>query len=87
MSRSGQNRVGVARKQSHVQDAWGITVSELQASRMLCSVRPQIEGKEDSDDGCSETMLDEILSLSELAFWMDYDDLDPCHSNNGEFLF
>ena len=70
---------------AHVEDAWGVTVTELQASRIASTIRPPVEGKEDSDDGCSDAVMDE-LSLSELAFWMDYDDLEPSNSINGEIL-
>ena len=65
-----------------MEDAWRLTVSELQASRIVSAVRPQLEGKEDSDDSCSDAM--DELSLSELAFWMEYDDLEASHSITGE---
>ena len=61
------------RRAPHQEDAWRSTILELQA-------RTHTEGKEDSDDG--DAMRDE-LSLSELAFWMDYDDLGPSQNANG----
>jgi hypothetical protein len=73
----------VRRRQQHIEDAWRLTVTEVQASRVMLTGRPPVEGKEDSDDSCSDAMIDEF-SLSELAFWMEYDELDGMHSINGE---
>ena len=65
-----------ARRAPHQEDAWRSPILELQA-------RTHTEGREDSDDG--DAMRDE-LSLSELAFWMDYDDLGPMQATEGQFI-
>jgi hypothetical protein len=75
MPSAAQSRIS-ARRAPHQEDAWRNTILELQA-------RTHTEGKEDSDDG--DAMRDE-LSLSELAFWMDYDDLGPMQATEGQFI-